>query len=405
MSRAQSGQQLASRAHQSGRGGTLFEVRGYLSRHYAWVLFLAVFLLPSLLTAVYLALIASDQYYSETRFLVRSLEKPAAQGAAAYLQDFGILRANDDAFAIQEYVRSRDLMHAVMAQVDLRKVWNPPGADFYTRYGSMFFPDSDEALYRHYLRNVVVEKNLETGITTVRVYAYSARDAQAIAKIILAKSEGQVNEMNIRARADSLTVAERASEEAARKLYAANAALTQQRQRSSAVDPKREAGAAVERNSALEAEIASLEVTLQTMRARAPANPAIPAMVQRLSALRAEAGAQRQTLTGPQGGPASTVGNPAQNLAVKLDEINRLEAEADIAEKTYEAAQKQLASAQEAFARQQVYVEEVAAPNLPDVPLEPRRWRYFFTVALLAFWSFLILYLLVSGSREHLNLN
>ena len=94
-----------------------------------------------------------------------------------------------------------------------------------------------------------------------------------------------------------------------------------------------------------------------------------------------------------------------QGLAGKLDEMNRLEAEAEIAERTYEDARKQLANAQEEFARQQVFVEEVAAPSLPDVPLEPRRWRYFFTVTLLAFWTFLILYLLVSGSREHLNLH
>ncbi|MBX9663910.1 hypothetical protein [Novosphingobium sp.] len=401
MTRAQSGQHLAGRAGQSGRGGLLNGFRGYFAKHYARVLFMAVFVLPSLLAAIYLSLVASDQYYSETRFLVRSLEKPAAQGAAAYLQDFGILRASDDAFAIQEYVRSRDLMHAVMAEIDLRKVWNPPGADFYSRYGSILFPDSDEALYRHFLRNVTVEKNLETGITTVRVYAYSAKDAQAIAKIILARSEGQVNAMNVRARSDSLTVAERASQDAAQKLLAANVALTQQRQRSSEIDPKREAGAAVERNSTLEGEIASLEVTLQTMRARAPANPAIPAMVQRLNALKAEAATQRQALTGSQTAAAS----PMQGLAGKLDEMNRLEAEAEIAERTYEDARKQLANAQEEFARQQVFVEEVAAPSLPDVPLEPRRWRYFFTVTLLAFWTFLILYLLVSGSREHLNLH
>jgi hypothetical protein len=31
--------------------------------------------------------------------------------------------------------------------------------------------------------------------------------------------------------------------------------------------------------------------------------------------------------------------------------------------------------------------------------------RYIMTAALLSFWAFLILYLLLSGSREHLNLN
>ena len=60
-------------------------------------------------------------------------------------------------------------------------------------------------------------------------------------------------------------------------------------------------------------------------------------------------------------------------------------------------------SAREDARRQQVYIETVARPNLPDESLEPRRWRYVFTVALLGMWSFLILYLLVSGTREHLN--
>ena len=81
--------------------------RSYLARRYGWVLFLGVFVLPTIVAAAYYGLIASDRYVSESRFLVRSVNKPASEGISAYLRDFGIARANDDAYAIQEYLYSQ----------------------------------------------------------------------------------------------------------------------------------------------------------------------------------------------------------------------------------------------------------------------------------------------------------
>jgi len=97
-------------------------LRTYLSAHYGRVLFVAVFILPTLLAAIYFGLIASDRYISEARFIVRSADKPASQGAAAYLQDFGITRANDDAFAIADYIHSRDVMQAIEKQCELSEL-------------------------------------------------------------------------------------------------------------------------------------------------------------------------------------------------------------------------------------------------------------------------------------------
>ena len=76
----------------------------------------------------------------------------------------------------------------------------------------------------------------------------------------------------------------------------------------------------------------------------------------------------------------------------------------DLAEKAYETAERELSRAHEEVLRQQIYIETVARPNLPDASLEPRRLRSIFTVALLSLWAFLGIYLLVSGSREHLNI-
>jgi capsular polysaccharide transport system permease protein len=380
-----------ARSAATGRFGPLV---ASATQHYARTLFVLVFLLPTLIATIYYGFAASDRYVSETHFLVRSVSKPASEGAAAYLQDFGITRANDDAFAIQDYIHSRDAMQSIMRRIDLRKVWNPEGADFWSRYGALQVSDDDEALFKYYQRQVEVEKNLETGITSVKVNAFRPVDAQAIAQMILQLSEARINDMNVRARRDSVSAAEEVTRDAARQLAQATVALTQYRDRSQQIDPVQSAGATIDRSSALDQELAQLQVSLQIMESRAPANPALPALRQRIAALSAQVAAQRSELTGTK-----------DALSTKLGDYERLMVERELAEKTYEAAQKQLDSANEQAQRQQVYIESIARPNLPDKAQEPRRLRYIFTVALLSFWAFLIFYLLVSGSREHLNVS
>ncbi|MCW6535122.1 hypothetical protein [Sphingomonas lycopersici] len=370
-------------------------VRAYLSAHYGRVLFVLVFILPTLLALIYFGLIASDRYISEARFIVRSANKPAAQGAAAYLQDFGIMRANDDAFAIADYIQSRDLMRAIEKTIDLRAVYTRPGADVISRFGR-FSADgkTDEALFRYFIRQVTVEKDPESGITTVKVSAYRPEDAKALLDRIVEMSEQRVNQLNVRARRDALADSERALNEATRRLAQSTVDLTRYRETAGTVDPRESAVATVERGSSLRQELAQLVVNLQTMVARAPGNPAIPALRQRVAALSAQVAAQQGQLTGERDSLSGKLGGYEQQLV-----------EQAMAEKSYEAAQKQFDDARSEADRQQVFIEFIARPNLSDDPLEPRRLRYILTTALLAFWAFLIFYLLLSGSREHLNMS
>lgn len=366
----------------------------WLSAHYALALFIALCLVPTAVATVYFGLIASDRYISETRFVVRSADKPAADGASSYLRDFGISRANDDAFAVHDYIASRDAMRAIMAKVDLRQIWRPEGADPLSRYGELFGKDSDEALFRYYLKQIKVEKNLETGITTVRATAFRPENANALARMIVQLSEAKVNAMNARARRDRVDVVTREVAAASSRLAEVTVQLTRYRDRSQVIDPGDTAEATSRQQSALESERAQVSADLAGMVARAPGNPAVPALRRRLGALDAEVAAQSARLTGGSHSLAGTVGGYEQLMV-----------ERELASKLYESAQKQLDTAIDEANRQQVFLDTVTVPNLPDRPAEPRRARYIFTVALLSFWIFLSFYLLVSGSREHLNLS
>ena len=363
-------------------------------RHYGRILFTGLFALPVMLAAIYFGLVASDRYVSETRFIVRSVERPAAQGAAAYLQSVGITRANDEAFAMQDFVRSRDLMTMIGRTFDLRSIWGRRDADWISRFGGLTGRTSDEALFDHFQKRIRVEKNLETGITTLTVDTYDPATSRDIARTILAAGERRINQLNARASRDLLGAVEKTEAEASARLAAATRELTAYRQQVGEVDPEAEAEAGVDRSSALQKELASLEAAFQSMKVQAPLNPGRRALEQQIAAIRTQVDAQRGRLTS---------GN--NNLAGKIDELQRLQVQADIAARTYREARQQLAEARERADRQRVYLEQIATPSMPDEPLEPRRLRYFLTVVLASLWAFLIFYLLVSGSREHLNMH
>src|SRR6267154_2118985 len=67
----------------------------------------AVFL-PTILAVVYCVGVATDQYESEARFVVRSAAKPEMPGGLGFLVQLGLARSQDDSFIVQEFMTSRD---------------------------------------------------------------------------------------------------------------------------------------------------------------------------------------------------------------------------------------------------------------------------------------------------------
>ena len=59
---------------------------------------------------MYYGLIASDIFVSESRFVVRSPQRPQLSGLGAILQGGGFARSQDDTYSVHDYVLSRDAL-------------------------------------------------------------------------------------------------------------------------------------------------------------------------------------------------------------------------------------------------------------------------------------------------------
>lgn len=89
------------------------------------------------------------------------------------------------------------------------------------------------------------------------------------------------------------------------------------------------------------------------------------------------------------------------NANSSFSRFDSLALERDLAEKSLASATESLEAARVRAQSQQLYIEHIVEPNLPDYPLYPQRILSFMLVTVTCFVAYGIAWLLVAGIREH----
>jgi len=95
------------------------------------------------------------------------------------------------------------------------------------------------------------------------------------------------------------------------------------------------------------------------------------------------------------------IGRDSGGLANRIADYETLKLERDFAEKRVTVSEAELVRAREEAARQQLYLERVVEPNLPDYATQPERLRLTAMVLFANLLALLIGWLVYSGLREH----
>jgi capsular polysaccharide transport system permease protein len=355
-------------------------------------LFMVVVALPTLVAALYYLLIAAPLYLSEARFVVRAKgqQQPAALGSLLSSVGVSVGEGQTDAFEVHEYMVSRDAVADLSRKHALRDVLNRPEGDVLMRFPRPFEGTSFENLFKDYKRFVTVGYDSQTGISTLRVRAFRAVDAQTLAGALLDGGEVLVNRLNDRETADAVAQAQREVLEAEARGVEAQAALTDFRNRERLIDPDRSSAAGLELLGKLETQLATMRAERAGLAASAPESPQLPVLDKRIVAFSAQLDAERSRTAGE-----------ADSLAPKVGEYERLTLERDLTVKTLEGAVANLEAARMEARRKQLYLERVVTPNLPDKAEEPRRLRMILTVLIASLVAYGTLSLVIAGLREH----
>lgn len=354
----------------------------------------AVVVAPTVITGVYFGLMASDQYVSESSFVVRSANNQnGGSGLGALLNNVGISRAQDDTYTVQEYMRSRTALEELSKALPVRKFYEEKG-DVFSRFNGfgVSWLDSNEAFFQYYRDKNSINYDAVSGISSLRVQAFDAAEAQKINQALLTKGEELINRLNDRARNDTVAFAEQTVAEAQERVKATAADLTAYRVRNGVLDLKEQSGLQMNLLSKLQDELIGIQTQLDQVKAVTPDNPQISGLKSREQSLLREIARQKQLMTG--GG---------KSIANKAAEYQHLILENDLAEKQLIAAIGSLESAKAEADRQQLYLEVVSKPSLPDMAQLPKRLYNILAAFVISLMVYGILRLLLASVREHRN--
>ncbi|ONC95577.1 capsule biosynthesis protein [Burkholderia pseudomallei] len=353
-------------------------------------LFLVTVVLPTAIATLYYGLIASDVYISESQFILRTPKRTSEPGLGALLQGVSLSKTSDDTSVVQDYIKSRDALVVLEQKMPLRDAFGGRYADIFSRFPGVIGRNGFEYFYRYFKNHVAVDVGTATAVTTLRVQAYTSKDAYLINKYLLEMAEKRVNELNDRSRQDSLryALAEVAGAEA--KVKAASTALSKFRSKASLFDPDRQSNIQLELVAKLRGELIAKQAQLSQLRMLSPQNPQIPSLAASIGALEASIASEKGGVAGEK-----------NSLSDRSVEYQRLALEQSFGEKLLASALTSLEQARADAERKQIYLERVAEPNEPDVAMEPKRVRNIFACFILGLAAWGVLSMLVAGIREH----
>ncbi|WP_421992104.1 capsule biosynthesis protein [Roseococcus sp.] len=350
-----------------------------------WVLF------PTLLAGLYLFLVASPQYLSESRFTVRSqMPRAAASNVGGeMLGSAGFITSPENIAAVKDFLMSYDAINRIRDRIDLLEVFRPSFADPVFRL--WWEKPTAERLRSFYRWQVSADIDASTMITILRVWTFRPEDSREISRRLLSLGEELVNEMNFNVREEALRASRIELQRAEERLMNAQTAVTLFRQESQSLDPSQSSGIAVGTIGQLESDAARARSDLQALQAFArPNNPQIQNLRNRIAALDAQAREERQRLA-----------MAGSGITEQLATFTRLQGEVDLASQQLSGARIASDRAAGDAQRQQIFLLRVVEPNLAERSLFPLPYW----ATLYVFLSLSLLYglawLMLAGMREH----
>lgn len=366
--------------------------RAFLSKAYRHRWFALFVVFPVLLSAVYYGIIASDQYVSESRFVIKSPGQRQSQfsSLANLIQTTGLTTGQEQANEVLEYIHSRNALEALQKRIDLRAKFMSSQIDWLSRFPAPWDEDAFEDLFKYYGKAVIARIDSETGVIVLETKAFSPKDAHDLNASLLTLSEDLVNRLNDRAQNRSIAENQKRLVGAETRLRNARIALRQYRNSEELLDPAKQATGVLEVTNRLVGEQAALRAQLELIERMAPNNPSIPTLRNRIASIGNQIAAQS----------GRAVGTPS-GIASKLAGYENLAVEQEFATQMLQASNTALEQARIETQKQQFYLERVVEPNTPDLPLLPKRIRQILTIAIGSICLYFIGWMLLAGIREH----
>ena len=344
--------------------------------------FLVFFLVPTVAAISYLFIVAEDQYHSITGFTVRTQNQSAANDVLSGLANFAGGSTASDSDILFEFIQSQEMVQAIDQRIDLRKHY----ARYWPRdWAFSIWPDAtQEELIWYWNRMVSVSYDSSTGLINVLVRAFDPLTAQNIATAIVAESQDRINELNRKAREDSMRYAQTDLDDAVERLTKARQAMTAFRTSSQIVDPQTDLQTRMGVMSSLQQQLASALIEFDLLQgSTSPNDPRLTEAQKRIDVIRDRIAIERRNFASS----STDTGGVTQDYPSLMSDYERLQVDLKYAEEAYVAALKAFDAARDEADRNSRFLATYINPTRAEESEYPQR---FVLSGLIALFTFLI---------------
>jgi capsular polysaccharide transport system permease protein len=329
-------------------------------------LFVVIVAIPSLASAIYYGLVASGQYVAEAKFTVSggSIPKMDGLGSVTGLPPLAVLQ---DTMIVVSFIESRTLVEKLQETQGLRAAYSADSIDYLSR----FDPQKPiEKFVDYWNKHATAAITMPAGIVTLKVRAFSARDAQRVAAAVVGECETLVNDLNTRMYNDTVTASEQNLQRAADALKATRVAYQEARNAEGIVDIKQTSESMNALLTKLQGQLLTAQSDYATRSAYLGATaPQMRLLKSTIASLEEQIHTIKSKMT-TAGGDAPAEG---ETLSQSVGRFASLDLEQKIAEKRYATATTSLNAARLLSERKMLYLHQIVAPAEPEEARYPRR--------------------------------
>lgn len=362
---------MTSGGFRARRGERLFKLLRFWS-------FILVFVVPTVLGAIYFGLIASDQYTAEARFTVRGGLPPAIDSIGSLTGAPSILIIQDTQIIIN-YIESRALVETLQKEVDVEALYQRSSVDYFSRL------ETDlpiEKVVKYWKKHIELSVQMPAGIVVFTVKAFTPKDAVKIADAALASSEDLVNRMNDQMRNDAVSLANAESRRSLDHLAIARADLEKARNSEGMLSAEEQSSALTGLMTKLRGEMIKMQQDYDSQRRYVRADaPQLRSLQSKIQAANGELAKLQAQATDAK----SAADGTSRVLSGSMSRLDYANLESEIAEKIYAGSLAAVEHAKLASETKLMYINTFVKPVAAEEAKYPRRGLDILLVALACF--------------------
>ena len=353
---------------------------------------LSATMLIALLLSFYWLIMASDRYISESHIIIQRTDISGNTQSFDITSLLGQSGSNrSDQMLLRDYLLSVDMLKKLDAKLNLKAHYSNREYDIISRMWSS--NPSMEWFHRHYLVRTSIDFDDFNGVLVIKSQAYDAKTANAITTILVQEGEQYMNKLAQNLARSQVVFLEEQVLDLGDKALSARQVMLEYQNKKGLVSPQAEAENLVTILAKLKQEKSELQTQKSALQAYLVAShPNIVMLDQKIASIDKQINQEQAKLTSI---------NSGRSLNRTVEEYQRLELTAALAQDIYKSALMALEKGRIESLRTIKTVSVLQAPTFPEYPMQPRRIYNTIVSLLVSLLIAGVLHLLIAVIRDH----